>query len=78
MQFEKVHPLDPLENVSLASAEESKVSTYLVNLLVNDRSRTSDIRCLRDILKESQSNTPISSSSPRTDYIVEDDFQVVM
>lgn len=78
MQFEKVHPLDPLENISVASAEESKVSTYLRNLLVDDKSRTSDIRCLRDILKESQSNTPISSSSTRTEFIDEEDFQVVM
>ncbi|KAL8158011.1 hypothetical protein AgCh_002645 [Apium graveolens] len=73
--FEKVHPLDPLENISVASAAESKVSTYLKNLLVDDRSKTSDIRLLRDILKESQSNTPISSSSTRTDFIDEDDFQ---
>lgn len=72
--FEKVHPLDPLENVSVASAEESKASTYLRNLIVDDRSRTSDIICLRDILKESQSNTPISSSSRRTDFIDEDAF----
>ncbi|KAK1387571.1 putative E3 ubiquitin-protein ligase LIN-1 [Heracleum sosnowskyi] len=74
--FEKVHPLDPVENVSVASAaEESKVSTYLRNLLVDDRNRTSDIRCLRDILKESQSNTPLSSSSRRSDFIDEDDFK---
>lgn len=78
MQFEKVHPLDPLEIVSVASAEESKVSTYLRNLLVDDRNKTSDIRCLRDILKESQSSTPLSSSSTRTDFIDEDHFQVFM
>lgn len=76
MQFEKVHPLDTLEKVPIASAEESKVSTYLRSLLVDDRSRTSDIRCLRDILKESQSSTPVSSSS-RTDFIDDDDLQVV-
>lgn len=91
MQFEKVHPLDPQENIPAASAEESNAHPYIPQLqdqktalanldkfIAGDMTKTSNIKCLQDILEESQSNTPISSDSCNSDFVEEDDFEVTL
>ena len=89
MQFEKVHPIDPQEYATHNMAEESKVSdamgfiehieahTDLDRVLREEVNRSLDIRCLQDLLTESQSDAPISEDSCNGGSADEDEYEVI-
>ena len=77
MQYEKVHPLDPQEDEIHSMADRSKgfvdVAEYennrkdfkqldSVQAQNKDQRRIKTSKCLRDLLKETQPNTPTNSS----------------
>ncbi|CAK9138979.1 unnamed protein product [Ilex paraguariensis] len=87
--FEKVHPLNPQEYItgnvaaeSIASKDISKFQNHTRVLKDSDQTcggditKRKNIKCIRDLLKESQSDTPISlhscnSSSTEETFSVE-------
>ena len=89
MQFEKVHPIDPQEYATHNMAEESKVSdamgfrehieapTDLDRVHSEEVKRSLDIRCLQDLLTESQSDAPISEDSCNGGSADEDEYEVI-
>lgn len=67
MQFEKVHPLDPPEEMVDKAEALNNLFQNHVQAIKQSRTHyseetitTSSIRCLKDILMESQSDSPIS------------------
>ncbi|PSS18224.1 E3 ubiquitin-protein like [Actinidia chinensis var. chinensis] len=85
--FEKVHPLDPQEYATHNVAEEPKVSdamgfrehieapTDLDRVHSEEVKRSSDIRCLQDLLTESQSDA-LSEDSCNGGSAAEDEYEV--
>lgn len=86
-----MHPVDPQVNIPAASAEESKAYSYipqfqcqmtsiaeLDRFITSDMAKFSAVKSLKDMLKQSQSSTPMSSGSCVSDFIVEDDFEVIV
>ncbi|GFY85092.1 transducin/WD40 repeat-like superfamily protein [Actinidia rufa] len=86
--FEKVHPLDPQEYATHNMAEVPKVSdamgfrehieapTDLDRVHSEEVKRSLDIRCLQDLLTESQSDAPISEDSCNGGSADEDEYEV--
>lgn len=67
VQFEKVHPLDPQEDMVDKAEALNNLSQNQVQAIKESRTNysketitTSSIRCLKDILMESQSDSPNS------------------
>lgn len=76
MQLQKVHPLDPQERIidstgakDKASRDYTEIQDYrkapnnIDQVSRQDITRTSNIKCLQDMLMESQSDTPTSDDS---------------
>lgn len=85
LQFEKVHPFDPQENVRDEMAVQVKDISEQIPFqdhrkTVTDwericKRRASDIKCVQDVLKESHSVTPVSSYA---DFEEEKDLEVLI
>ena len=92
MQYEKVHPLDPQEDEIRVMADRSKgfvdVAEYennrkdfkqldSVQAQNKDQHRIKSSKCLKDLLKETQPNTPTSTNASSGDFRDERNLVVV-
>ncbi|XP_058000933.1 putative E3 ubiquitin-protein ligase LIN-1 isoform X2 [Hevea brasiliensis] len=88
---EKVHPLDPQEYTADDTADKTKTCMEIQELNDNNKSfnhldqvpklkihteKYTSIKCLQEVLLESQSDTPTSVNSSYSYYLEEDDVEV--
>lgn len=91
MQFQKVHPLDPQESIidstgdkAKASRDNTEIQDYRKALNNSDQvsrqdiKRSSNIKCLQDMLMESQSDTPTSDDSFDDNDSADGDSEVIL
>lgn len=71
--FEKVHPFDPQKNITTSEIipefqKQREVLTVLHRVSGRDITKSSDIKCLQDMLNESESGTPTSLDSDNGNF----------
>ncbi|KDP27810.1 hypothetical protein JCGZ_18890 [Jatropha curcas] len=83
---EKVHPLDPQEYAAYDTADKLKTCTEIrddskvqnLKTQTEEPEKYTSIKCLQEVLMESQSDTPTSANSCYSCYVEEDDDEETM